>query len=56
MRLQSAGRRHRVLTIEVELATRTIRQARRHGDAGPKDKHRVILERWARQDGLTIGC
>jgi hypothetical protein len=56
MRSQSAGRRHRVLSIEVELATRMIRQARRHGAAGPKDKHRVILERWTRQEGPTIGC
>jgi hypothetical protein len=54
MRLERAGRRHRVLTIEVELATRSIRQARRQGDAWPTDKPRGILERWARQEGLTI--
>jgi hypothetical protein len=55
MHFQSAGRRHRVLTIEGELATRTICQARRHGDAWPTDKPRGILERCA-QEGLTIGC
>jgi hypothetical protein len=52
---KNAGRRHRVLTIAVELATRTIRDARRPADAWPKDKHRGILERWAGQEGLTIG-
>jgi hypothetical protein len=55
LRLERAGRRHRVVTIEVELATRTVRQARRHGDAWPTDKQRRIVERWARQEGLTIG-
>jgi hypothetical protein len=44
------------LTIEVDPRTRAIRQARRHHDALPTEKHRRILERWARQEGLTIGC
>ncbi len=56
MRFESDGRRHRALTIEVDMATRTIRDARRHGDARPNARLRNILELWARQEGLKIGC
>jgi PcfJ-like protein len=56
MRLEVAGRRHRVLTIEVDPRTRTIRQARRHHDALPTETQRRILGLWARQEGLTIEC
>jgi hypothetical protein len=56
MRLEHAGRRSRVLTIEVHVSTRTIRQARRHDDARPDAKLRRIMGQWARQEGLTIEC
>ena len=50
------GRRHRALTIEVDPKTRTIWEAAAHHDAMPTETHRRILERWARQEGLTIEC
>jgi hypothetical protein len=56
MRFEVPGRRYRALTIEVDPRTRTIWQARRHHDAMPTEKHRRILERWARQEGLKIEC
>ncbi len=56
MRFEVAGRRHRTLTIKVDMATRTICDARRHGDARPNARLRSILELWARQEGLKIGC
>jgi hypothetical protein len=56
MRFEVPGHRYRALTIELDLRTRTIWQARRHRDAMPTQKHRRILELWARQEGLTIMC
>jgi hypothetical protein len=56
MRFEVPGRRYRALTIEVDPRTRTIWQARRHHDAMPTEKHRRVLERWARQEGLKIEC
>jgi PcfJ-like protein len=54
MRFESAGRHHRVLTIEVDLATRTICQARRRANARPNAKLRSVIEEWARREGLKI--
>jgi hypothetical protein len=54
LRVENQVRRHRVMTIEVNLKSRTICQARRKGDARPDAKSREIMERWARQEKLTI--
>jgi hypothetical protein len=56
MRCDSAGRRYRALTIEVDLPTKTIWQARRRNNALPTAKLRRIMEQWARQEGLRIEC
>ncbi len=56
MRFENAGRRYRVLTIEVDPTTRTIRQARRRSNALPNAKLRGVLEQWATQEGLRIEC
>jgi hypothetical protein len=56
MRFENAGHRYRVLTIEVDLATRTIRQARRRANALPNAKLQGVMEQWARQEGLKIEC
>jgi hypothetical protein len=55
MRFDNGDRRFRVLTIEVNLATRTICQARRRGNAPPNEKIVGVLRRWAEQGGLTLG-
>ena len=52
MRFEGGGRRFRVMTIEVDPATRTIRQARRRGNAPPNDKALGVLRRWAGREGL----
>jgi len=54
MRFENQVRRHRVMTIEVDMKRRMICQARHHRNARPNAKSRGILERWARQEGLTI--
>jgi hypothetical protein len=52
MRFEDGRRRYRVMTIEVDRATRTLCQARRRGNAPPNAKIRGVLERWADQEGL----
>jgi len=54
MRFEKRVRRLRVMTIEVDMKRRMICQARRRRNARPSAKARDILERWARQEGLTI--
>lgn len=54
MRFEDGGRRFRVMTIEVDPATRTIRQARRRGNAPPNDKALGVLRRWAGREGLRL--
>lgn len=54
MRFDHQMRRHRVMTIEVDLTRRVIWQARRQRNARPSGKAREILERWARQERLAI--
>jgi PcfJ-like protein len=54
MRIENEVRRHRVMTIEVDLKNRTICQARRRRNARPNGKAREMLERWARQERLSI--
>jgi hypothetical protein len=54
MRFEDGERRFRVMTIEVKPATRTIRQARRRGNAPPNDKALVVLRRWAGREALKL--
>lgn len=54
MRFEDGGGRFRVMTIEVDPATRTIRQARRRGNAPPNDKALGVLRRWAGREGLRL--
>ena len=54
MRMDNRARRHRVMTIKVDMKNRTICQARRRRNARPSGKAREILERWAWQERLTI--
>jgi len=54
MRFEGGGRRFRIMTVEVDPATRTIRQARRRGNATPNDKALSVLRRWAGQEGLRL--
>jgi PcfJ-like protein len=56
MRFEVPGRRYRASTIEVDPRTRIIWQARRHHDAVLTEKHRRVLEMWARQEGLKVQC
>jgi hypothetical protein len=44
-----------VLTIELELATRRIRQARRRCNAAPSASERSILSVWAERERLVVG-
>jgi hypothetical protein len=54
MRIENEVRRHRVMTIEVDLKNRAICQARRRRNTRPTGKAREMLERWARQERLSI--
>lgn len=54
MELEHRRGRHRVLTIEVDMATRTIREARRIGNVLPQAAEREILERGAAREGLSV--
>jgi hypothetical protein len=54
MQVETQRGRHRVLTIEVDMATRTIRQARRKCNRLPHEMEREILEKWAAQEGLRV--
>ncbi len=54
MKWIQAGRRQRVLTIEVAPETRTIRQAKGKHNSTPTDSGLDVLQRWAEQEGLTL--
>lgn len=54
MKYENRERRHRVMTIEVDMKRRMICQARRKRNARPNGKVRQIMEWWARQERLTI--
>jgi hypothetical protein len=54
MKFENQVRRYRVMTIEVDMKRAMICQARRRRNARPNGRARDILERWARQEGLTI--
>jgi hypothetical protein len=54
MRFEDGERRFRVLTIEVDLATRTICQASRRGNAPPNEKVLGVMRRWAEPEGLKL--
>jgi hypothetical protein len=55
LRFDDGVRRYRVLTIEVDPATWTIRQARRRGNAPPNEKVLGVLRQWAQRKGLRLG-
>ncbi len=54
MRFENGERRFRVMTIEVDRATRTIRQARGQRNATPNDKALGVLRVWAGREGLRM--
>lgn len=54
MRFENDERRFRVMTIEVDLSTRTICQARRRYNVPPNEKALGVLRRWAEQEGLKL--
>lgn len=55
MRFENDERRFRVMTIEVDLATRTICQSRRRGNASPNEKAIGVMKLWAEREGLKFG-
>ncbi len=54
MQVENQRGRHRVLTVEVDLATRTVCQARRRCNRLPQAAERAVLERWAAEQGLKV--
>ncbi len=52
--IEGAEGRLRVLTIEVNPATREIRQAKMARNAEPDERSRMHLARWAEQQGLAF--
>jgi hypothetical protein len=54
MKLDTALGPRRVLTIEVDVAARRIRQAKRRFNAPPDAVERRILTHWAAREGLTV--
>ncbi len=55
MRFENHEQRCRVATIEVDLASRTICQIKRRGNAPAKPKDLAILRTWAASAGLKLG-
>jgi hypothetical protein len=55
MRFENDERRFRVMTIEVDLAARTICQAKRRGNAPPNEKTLGVMKLWAEREGLKFG-
>ena len=56
MAVEDGDGRRRVLTIEVDSATKEVVQASRSCNVEPNPKDREILGRWAKNEGLTVGC
>jgi hypothetical protein len=54
MTFKNDERQFRVMTIEVNPADRTIRQARRRGNASPSAKVVAVMKPWAAQEGLKL--
>src|SRR5262249_54729871 len=54
MQVENRRGRHRVLTIEVDLPRRAVRQARGKCNRLPQAGERELLERWAAQEGLKV--
>jgi hypothetical protein len=54
MKVCQGETRRRVLTIEVLPHTRTIWQARGRRDSPPTEIAERMLDRWAKQEGLTM--
>lgn len=48
------GRKH-VLTIEVDLMTKTICQVRGRCNRLPKEHEKEVIRRWAAQQGIRVG-
>jgi PcfJ-like protein len=55
MRFENDDRRFRVMTIEVDLTTRTICQAKRRGNAPPNEKALGVMKLWAEREGFKFG-
>ena len=55
MRFENDERRFRVMTIEVDLATRTICQCRRRSNASANEKAVGMMRLWAEREGLKLG-
>lgn len=54
MKIQQGERRERVLTVEVLPRTKTIWQAKGKHDAPPTEAAKLMLHRWADQEGLRF--
>jgi hypothetical protein len=54
MQVENREGRHRVLTIEVDLAQKTICQARKKFNRLPQGVEREVLHRWATREGLNV--
>lgn len=54
MKVTNGERRRRVLTIEVNPQTKTVKQARGRRNANPDAASRAVLVRWARQEKLKL--
>jgi len=54
MHLENRQGRHRVVTIEVDLAKRTICQARRKCNRLPQAVEKEVIARWAAQENLKM--
>ncbi len=54
MQVENQQGRHRNLTIEVDLTTRTICQARRKRNRLPQAAEREVMEHWTAEQGLLL--
>jgi hypothetical protein len=54
MKVKNRSGRHRVLTIEVNLATGTVCQVRGRRNRLPRADERKVVERWAAQEGMVV--
>jgi len=54
MQVENQWGQYRVLTIEVDLASKTVCQARRKCNRLPQAAGREVMERWAAEQGLKI--
>ena len=54
MEIENQRGRHRVLTVEVDLAKRAICQARKKMNQRPQEQEVEVLKLWAADQGLKI--